>query len=144
MMMMVMTTRMIAATRHRGGNRGIVIIVVIVVVLLTIQRFVLWSSIIIASGVLLRLSVVGIVLRLLVHFLPLPALHPSLLQEPTFLCQTLALFPVFDLILPYQCLWWSTEYVFILAELADPGGVRWVVEILIFLFDTAFPCRIGV
>ena len=144
MMMVMVTTRMIAATRHRGGSRGIIVIVFIVVVFLTIKRFVLWSSIVVARGVLLRLGVAGIVLRLLVHFLALPALHPSLFKESTFLRQTFAFFPILDLILTYQCFRWSTENVFVLTELADPCGVRRVVEVLIFLFDTAFPCCVGV
>ena len=133
--MMMVTTRMIAATRHRGGSRGIVIIVVVVVVLLTIQRFVLWSSIVVARGVLLRLSVVGIVLCLLARLLALASLHPGLLQQPPLLCQTFALLPVLDLILPDQSHGRMAKYVLVFAEFAYPRLTWRVVEVGVLLLN---------
>jgi hypothetical protein len=90
------------------------------------------------------LNVIGIVLRLLVGLLALATLHPGLLQQPSLLRQTPAFLPIFDLVLLNKSQWWSTEDILILAELADPRGIRGVVEVLILLFDPTFASSVSV
>lgn len=112
------------------------VVVVVVVLVLWIQRPFIVAPIVAARRrVLVVLSVVGIVLCLLARLLALAPLHPGFLQQPPLLCQTLALLPVLDLVLPDQSHGRMAKYVLVLAEFAYPRLTWRVVEIGILLLN---------
>ena len=90
---------MVLASMWASSYRFVVIIVVVLV--LWIQRtFIVASVIATRRRVLVVLSIICVVLCLLARLLALATLHSGLLQQASLLCQTLALLPVLDLVLP--------------------------------------------
>jgi len=124
----------VLATMWTSSYRFVVIVVVVLV--LWIQRpFIVASVVAARRRVLVVLSVVGIVLCLLARLFALASLHPGLLQQPPLLCQTFALLPVLDLILPDQSHGRMAKYVLVFAEFAYPRLTWRVVEVGVLLLN---------
>lgn len=141
----MMTARVITAARLRGVSRAIIILIIIIVLILTIQWLIVRTPVIVARWRIRSIrSVVGVVLSFLADLFALSSFHPSFFQQSTLLGQTLAFLTILDLILPNESYWRRAKDVLVLTELANPRRIGWIVEVLVFLFDSTFASSIGV
>ena len=101
MMVVMMTAWMVAWLSWSRSLRRAIVIVIVIFLLLPVKGSIIHAPIIATwRRILIVLDVVRIVLSFLAPLLSLPALHPSLFQEASLLCQALPVLPILPLILP--------------------------------------------
>ena len=111
-----------------------------IIVVSIVQIIIQWLVITLLVCSLLRSIARGLcILRLL---LVLPTLEFGLLKEPSLLCQSSALFAIFDLVLADQSMWRLAKDRLVFTELADPDvlGRRRVLDVGVFLLQSSLSC----
>lgn len=139
-----MRTTMVATRVAMWRPTVIIVSIVVVVVIIRTQRAIIAAVVATSRLVLSVLRIVRVVLRLLACLLPFASLHSSFLEQSALLCKSAPFLPVLHLVLSDQGLRRTSEYIFILAELADPGLTGRIVEIGVLLLGATFASSVCV